>query len=297
MNTTEARALLEAQGCRILDRLEPQASYGELDPAEEVGTLVLLDTETTGLETETDEVIQLAMIRFEYGKSSGRLGRVLDIFDRLREPTKPITPEITKLTGITDEMVAGQVITDQEVAAFIGDAVLVVAHNASFDRPFTEKHWPVFENLGWACSLNEIDWRAEGFEGSKLGFLGLASGFWFEGHRAINDVWALAELLARPLPVSDQLGLVALLEHARRPMSRVWAIDAPYESRLLLKARGYKWSSGEKGAPRAWFKDIARADVDAEGEFLVSECLAPRPSLKFVPVSPRDRYSARASMG
>ncbi|MFD2265430.1 3'-5' exonuclease [Lacibacterium aquatile] len=292
-----ARALLEAQGCRVIDRLEPRASYGDLDSGEEVGQLVLIDSETTGLEVEADEVIQLAMVKLEYGRSTGRLGRVLGTFDRLRQPSRPITLEITKLTGITNEMVAGHRIDDQEVAAFLGGAALVVAHNASFDRPFTEKHWPVFTDVGWACSLTEIDWRSEGFEGSKLGHLGLASGFWFAGHNALNDVWALAELLARPLPVTGDLGLAALLSHARQPVCRVWAVDAPYEARLMLKARGYRWSPGEKGAPRCWFKDVPRVDLEVEELFLVDECLAPAASMRVVAVPPRNRYSARAIVG
>ncbi|MFD2263457.1 3'-5' exonuclease [Lacibacterium aquatile] len=295
MDVLEARALLEAQGCRIIDRLEPRASYGDLDSSEEIGQLVLLDTETTGLEAEVDEVIQLAMVKFEYGRATGRLGRVLGTFDRLREPSKPITAEITRLTGITNEAVAGHRIDDQEVAAFLGGAALVVAHNASFDRPFCEKHWPVFADVGWACSLNEVDWRAEGFEGSKLGYLGLASGFWFEGHRAINDVWALAELLSRPLPMTSDLGLAALLAHARQPVCRIWAIDAPYEARLMLKARGYRWSAGERGAPRAWYRDIPQSDLEMERMFLAEECLAPSASMKIIAVPPRNRFSDRAS--
>jgi DNA polymerase III epsilon subunit-like protein len=46
------------------------------------------------------------MLKFEYG-SDGSVFRVLDQFSRLREPTVAIPIEITKLTGITPEMVAG----------------------------------------------------------------------------------------------------------------------------------------------------------------------------------------------
>lgn len=47
------------------------------------------------------------MLKFEYGVD-GTIYRVLDQFSRLREPTVPILIEITKLTGITPEMVAGK---------------------------------------------------------------------------------------------------------------------------------------------------------------------------------------------
>jgi DNA polymerase-3 subunit epsilon len=65
-------------------------------------------------------------------------------------------------------MVAGHKIDDDAVSAFASDAVLVIAHNANFDRRFSERYWPVFVERAWACSVNNIDWRQRGFEGSRL---------------------------------------------------------------------------------------------------------------------------------
>jgi DNA polymerase III subunit epsilon len=47
----------------------------------------------------------------------------------LRQPYTPIPPEITTLTGTTDEMVAGKTISLDAVEAFIRPADLVIAHN------------------------------------------------------------------------------------------------------------------------------------------------------------------------
>ena len=44
--------------------------------------------------------------------------------------------EITALTGITDEMVAGRSIDPAAVEAFIADAAIAIARSASSDRPF-----------------------------------------------------------------------------------------------------------------------------------------------------------------
>lgn len=262
-----AARLLCDHGFRVLERLEPRQVYGELLPDEPVGTVVLLDCETTGLDVSTDEIIQLAMVKATYGKVSGRLGRMLGVFDRFREPSVPITPEITKLTGITPAMVAGQHIDGAEVAAFLADAALIVAHNSTFDRPFCEKHWPTFVDTYWACSLKEIDWRAEGFEGTKLGYLAIGAGFWFDGHKALNDVWALAEILAHPLPVGGQQAFGAILDSARQTTCRVKAIDTPFDLRLPLKKRGYRWESGEQGA-RGWWLDVPEPLYEAELAFL-----------------------------
>ena len=63
-------------------------------------------------------------------------GKVIDRFSTFVNPERPIPAEITKLTGITNEMVAdAPVITEilPRFLEFCQDAVLV-AHNANFDR-------------------------------------------------------------------------------------------------------------------------------------------------------------------
>src|SRR5271168_4830319 len=92
---------------------------------------VLVDTETTGLDPARDEIIEIGMVAFTYD-DDGRLGDVVGVFSALRQPYSPIPPEITKLTGITDEMVAGKTIAIDAIEAFIAPADLIIAHNAKF---------------------------------------------------------------------------------------------------------------------------------------------------------------------
>ena len=68
----------------------------------------------------------------------------------MREPTIPLPAAITELTGISTEMVVGQRIDADQVARFIYDAVLVIAHGAAFDRPFCEALFPAFAEKHWA---------------------------------------------------------------------------------------------------------------------------------------------------
>jgi DNA polymerase III epsilon subunit-like protein len=88
---------------------------------------VLLDTETTGLEARTDEIIELGMVKLDY-LPDGRIAGVRDTFSAFNEPSVPIPPEITALTGITAEMVTGQRFDDAAVTAFVEDAATVIAH-------------------------------------------------------------------------------------------------------------------------------------------------------------------------
>ncbi len=131
---------------------------------------IILDTETTGMTPGADEVIELGMIKFQYGRD-GEIYRVLDTFNQLQQPSKPIPAHITAITGITDDEVAGLAIDATSVEAFVSGAALIIAHNAKFDRPMCEATWPFFRTFNWACSYTQIPWREEGHEGGKLGYL------------------------------------------------------------------------------------------------------------------------------
>lgn len=119
---------------------------------QEVRTGILLDTETTGLDHAKDEIIELGMVKFDY-TPEGRIVGVRDTFSAFNEPSAPITAEVTALTGITNEAVAGQKFDDAAVTAFAESGVITIAHNSSFDRRFVERYWPVFEQKAWACSM------------------------------------------------------------------------------------------------------------------------------------------------
>jgi DNA polymerase-3 subunit epsilon len=134
------------------------------------------------------------MVKFDYAPD-GRIICVKDTFSAFNEPSAPIPPEITAMTGITDDMVAGHRIDEAAVNAFVDGAVVTIAHNSGFDRKFSERYWPVFETKAWACSATEIDWRQHGFAGAQLGYLLNGAGFFHQAHRAVDDCHALLEIL------------------------------------------------------------------------------------------------------
>jgi DNA polymerase-3 subunit epsilon len=251
---TMADALNESGLYRVLRRLRQRSVIEDPDGSEtRVG--LFLDVETTGLDPAVDEIIELAMVPFTYGVD-GRIFEVRDAFQGLRQPNNPIPPEITALTGITDQMVAGQSIELAEVEAFTNDAALVIAHNAAFDRRFTERLTDIFVAKPWACSMTQIDWGAEGYEGTKLAYLVMGAGFFYERHRAVQDCLAAIELLSMPLPKTGGRAMGRLLEQARRPSWRIWAENAPFEVKDVLKARGYRWNANGTASPRAWYIDV-----------------------------------------
>lgn len=263
-------AKLEASGdYRVLRRVGRRERFTAPDgTSAKVG--VVLDVETTGLDPLRDEIVELGMVKFEFSPD-GRVFRVLSTFEAFREPSAPIPPEITRLTGITYDMVEGKSINPLEVAGFVDDVAIVIAHNAAFDRRFCERAWPVFTLKAWACSMSEVNWHEEGFEGTKLGYLLAGCGLFHDGHRAAEDCRAVLEVLASPLSRSGETALKRLLDTARGVTVRIWADRAPYELREVLRVRGYRWSDGTDGGLRAWWIDVAEAELDAELAFLKSE--------------------------
>jgi DNA polymerase III subunit epsilon len=253
-DATDLAAMAEALGrsadYRVLRRLVLRTEFASAD-GQATKTGILIDTETTGLDHSKDEIIELGMVKFDY-LPDGRIACVSDTFSAFNEPSIPIPPEITAITGITDDMVAGHRIDEAAVDAFVDDAVIVIAHNAGFDRKFSERYWPVFEKKAWGCSTTEVDWRKHGFEGSRLGYLLNGAGFFHQAHRAVDDCRALLEILALELPTTGARALAVLLETARRKTVRVWAEQSPFDLKDSLKRRGYRWSEKVGTSRRKW---------------------------------------------
>jgi DNA polymerase-3 subunit epsilon len=143
-----ARMLETTGGYRVLRRLQPRPIAVSRTPRQGERIAVIVDTETTGLDHAKDEVIELGMVAFTY-HDDGRVSDVIGTFNALREPVVPVSPEITRLTGITPELVAGQVLDLEAVESFIEPADLIIAHNARFDRAFCERLSQGFQVKGW----------------------------------------------------------------------------------------------------------------------------------------------------
>ena len=93
---------------------------------------VVLDLETTGLSPASDEIIDIAAVRYISGAKVSE-------FSTLVKPSIPIPQEITDITGITDDMVADAPDIDEALdglSMFLNPDDLVVGHNVGFDVRF-----------------------------------------------------------------------------------------------------------------------------------------------------------------
>ena len=287
-----AEALAGSGDYRILRRLMPLFAHVPRDGAV-VKTGVILDVETTGLDQQKDEIIELGMVKFDY-LADGRIAGLREVFTSFNEPSSPIPAEVTALTGITAEMVAGHRIDEANVISFVDDAVIVIAHNAGFDRKFAERYWPIFERKAWGCSATEIEWRKHNFEGSRLGYLLNGAGYFHQAHRAVDDCHALLEILAFELPTIGAPAFAVLLEQARKKTIRVWAEQSPFDLKDALKRRGYRWSDGSDGRLRSWYIDVDEGRLEDEILFLRTEIYLQDVDPRLQTLTALNRFSVRA---
>ena len=152
-------------------------------------TLICLDCETTGLDTENDEIIELAIIKFTFDKE-------LDTLDELINPKRPIPPDSIAIHHISDEMVQDSPFVESlldKATALIKDYP-IMGHNVGFDIKIIEaalrRHNhsksitsnPVIDTLRLArlygeCPKNSLEVLREHFNIPEEG-----------AHRAMNDV-------------------------------------------------------------------------------------------------------------
>ncbi len=177
--------------------------------------IALLDTETTGLYPSQDRIIEIAVMLLEVERSSGRLLRVMDSYQGLQDPGRPMPWEALAVHGITDAMVRGQRIDGARVAQILGAADLLVAHNSGFDKGFVAQVVPEAAEMRWACSCRGIPWRSLFPQAPNARLQDLAETFRVPkgtAHRAMGDVETTLHLLLLPHPGRETTLLGHLIE-------------------------------------------------------------------------------------
>lgn len=227
---------------------------------DKIGTGVAIDIETTGLDKVNDVVIELGLRSFKFNRINGDILSVKAGYSELQDPGKPLSKEVKCLTGLNDTLLKDKTIDWSNVEKFLSEADIVIAHNASFDRSFIEKHVSVSKSKVWACSLKQINWTSKGFGIHKLEVLSIYHGFFTDSHRALADVDALLYLLYTLDVETGASYLNELLFNAKRPRVRIVATNSPFELKDLLKKRNYRWNQDKK----VWHKSIYKDDVSSE---------------------------------
>ncbi len=284
-----AQQLSEHPDYRVLRRIALDHSLAP-DPGRPLLRGVVLDTETTGLNFQQDRIIEVGLLRFDFDPQSGVPIRIVDTYSALEDPGVSLSPEVIRLTGIQDSMVAGKVIDDDRIAALAADASLVIAHNAAFDRPFVERRWPLFRTLPWGCSLQDIPWDEEGIHSKKLEYIAYRLGFFFDAHRTLQDCEALLKIISQPLSETGSTGLGHILQRQTEHFCTIFAVGAPFASKDRLKSRQYRWDAER----RTWYRELSEHHLGEEVDWLRKEVYGGKPAqLELEERSSRERFSSR----
>lgn len=264
------------------------------DPKQFIATII--DTETMGLDAKQHEILELGMLSFSFSALDGIIA-IVDSYNELNDPGKPIPVEVTKVTGITDADVQGRAIDWDNVARILKQTHLIICHNSGFDRNFLELQTPeeiasLIKNLPFACTINDIDWKERGIESSKLDYINWKLGYFYDGHRALNDCWATLNPLIHSVGAFEELK-----SNVRKKETLICAVNAPFDKKDILKARSYRWSDGSDKLPKCWWICLPNENLMDETRWLDEEVYN-KPgigdSLPQMEITARKRYSFRA---
>jgi DNA polymerase III alpha subunit (gram-positive type) len=161
--------------------------------------IIFFDTETTGLDSRTCKIIELAMFTLENGE-------ITEEYDKFIRINEDLPPKITQITGITDGMLdeygADENIIARDLKERLTPDTLMIAHNAQFDLSFIyhllKRHYSQ-EADEIIASLNWIDTYTVFKDRKKYPHKLIDAVHYYNieevnFHRAIDDTKALYEV-------------------------------------------------------------------------------------------------------
>lgn len=226
---------------RILKTLKIEDSLNSPDDSKKfIGCFV--DVETTGLNQEIDKITELGMIKFEFNKD-GKIFRILDKFYEFEDPS-----------GLFK-------INDKSVESFIKDSPSIFAHNASFDRKFLERRFPIFKKSVFFCSIEDVSWKDRNYDYKSLSYLVHQFGYFHKEHRALSDCEAGIFILSQKFYGSNESVLSNLLINAEENCNKVRIIvnGLPKSENDYLKTKGFKFD---------WYYRVSTKKMGAWGIYL-----------------------------
>jgi DNA polymerase III subunit epsilon len=220
-----------------------------------IETVLIVDTETSGLSPEKDSVIEIGAVWW-----SLRFRCVLATWSELCQAPSNEAQFVNRIdpSALFYGLTFDQACEGLRGRAARADALIV--HRASFDSAFLPK------DLGkpWICSKFDIEWPLSK-PGSSLAEVAIAHDVPIvNAHRALADCLLLAQCFERvamlaQLQPETVKGVGSLLERAMLPRVKIAAVGLSYEKRQLAKDAGFQWESDMK----LWTKRVVETEAQA----------------------------------
>lgn len=232
--------------------------------------LLGMDTETTGLDTTSDRIIELGLVVWDVPSCSP-----IDIYTSFIKPPPeffPLKPEVKEVTGIQEKWLQDYGRELPQVMDYVQKMIFnryeieyIVAHNGEgYDKPLTmaelarhgiENH--SFGSIPWLDTRTDIPYDKPP-DSFKLKHLALDAGFINPfPHRAVYDVSTTLKVLSRH-------DIFKVIEQSKIPWV-VMRACVDYNDRQLAKDMRYSWENlGDKKYPKFWVKKIRQNMVDHE---------------------------------
>jgi len=203
------------------------------------GVLLVIDTETTGLDPSHGQCIEVGAVLFHVASRS-LLAQVSFLLPASRNPAQHVNGIAAEVTQLPQPWQAG--LSCFEAMLHQADAVL--AHNVAFDRQwFGIRPLPAIEKP-WICSMADIQWPADRHlrPTPSVRDLALAYGVpvW-AAHRALTDCIYLVQVFERCV---DLEGLLAAAQEPRQ----LFRAKLSYAERHRAKEAGFRWNDPVAGA-------------------------------------------------
>lgn len=212
-------------------------------------TLLILDTETTGLDPETQHCVEVGAILFDVQSRAvlAQQSFLLPAETNAAEPINRIPAAVTRLPQPWKEGL-------RWFQNLLDAADVLVAHNAAFDRQWFGRGELPAVTQPWLCSMDDMRWPADRQLRSRPSVRDLALAYGvpvWAAHRALTDCIYLAEVFARCEDLEQQL--LQGLEPRQLVRAKV-----SYDDRQLARDAGFRWNDPIKGA---WARRMSEREI------------------------------------
>ncbi len=224
-----------------------------------VESLLIVDTETTGLDETNDKVIEIGCILFHVPSKSvlSQLSFLIPVNSNEAQDINGIPVEVSNVSQPWKESM-------NLFLKLVENSDLIVAHNASFDKKWFGRGPLPDLDKRWICSLEDINWSFKKNLKSRPSVTDLALAFnipvW-NLHRALSDCYYISEVFKKIENLEN------LIIKATEPRYLYKAIVS-YEQRSLAKNAGFRWNSPIQGAWTRKLSEKEATELDFKVEIL-----------------------------